>query len=171
MRQFLRSFVACLDRDRSTIQRIDALQSKFAHLSDDQLRVVAVRTRDSPQFMAAAAVASSRILGQDMHDVQLRGALAIARALYGRRRRPQRRTYFVWENEGQWKMTAPQSGLKAHRMKSLFILLIQRLSEFPEPLQILRQLRASWGCTRRMYIVEANFDVPEQLRTKLTCDL
>ena len=54
-------------------------------------------------------------------------------------------------------------------MKSLFILLIRRLSEFPGPFQILRQLRASWGYTRRMCIVEANFDAPEQLRTKLTC--
>lgn len=66
-------------------------------------------------------------------------------------------------------MTVPQSGLKAHRMKSLFILRIQRLSEFRGPFQILTQLRAGWGCTRRMYIVEANFDGPEQLRTKLTC--
>jgi preprotein translocase subunit SecA len=31
------------------------------------------------QFMAAATVAASRILGQDMYDVQLRGALALAR--------------------------------------------------------------------------------------------
>ena len=79
MRQFLRSLVASLDRDRSTIQRIDALRSEFGGLSDDKLRVVAVRTKDLLQFMAAVAVVASRILGQDMHDVQLRGALALAR--------------------------------------------------------------------------------------------
>jgi len=79
VRQFLRSFIASLDRDRSAIQRIDALRAEFSGLTDDQLRVLAMRTKDSLQFMAAAAVAALRILGEDMHDVQLRGALALAR--------------------------------------------------------------------------------------------
>lgn len=79
MRHFLRSFVASLDRDRSTIQRIGALRLEFDRLSDDQLRAAAARTKDLPRFMAAGAVAATRILGQDMHDVQLRGALALVR--------------------------------------------------------------------------------------------
>ncbi len=79
MRRFLRSLVASLDRDRSAIQKINAMRSEFARLSDDQLRAVAERTDSLLPFMAAAAAAASRVLGQEMFDVQLRGALALAR--------------------------------------------------------------------------------------------
>ena len=48
-------------------------------MPDDELRAVSARTRDPVEFMAAAAAAASRILGQEMYDVQLRGALALAR--------------------------------------------------------------------------------------------
>jgi len=79
VRRFLRSLVASLDRDRSAIQKINAMRSEFARLSDDQLRAVAERTDSLLPFMAAAAAAASRVLGQEMFDVQLRGALALAR--------------------------------------------------------------------------------------------
>ncbi len=55
------------------------MRSEFARLGDNQLRAVAARASGLLEFMAAAAVAASRILGQDMYDVQLRGALALAR--------------------------------------------------------------------------------------------
>ncbi|MBV9295137.1 MAG: preprotein translocase subunit SecA, partial [Acidobacteriaceae bacterium] len=55
------------------------MRLEFAHLSDDQLREVAMRADDLLRFTAAAAVAASRVLGQEMYDVQLRGALALAR--------------------------------------------------------------------------------------------
>jgi len=77
--QFLRSLFASLDRDRSAIQRIDALRVELARLSDDQLREEAARANGLLPFMAAAAAAAARILGQEMFDVQLRGALALAR--------------------------------------------------------------------------------------------
>jgi preprotein translocase subunit SecA len=79
VRQFLRSLLTYLDRDRSAIQRIDVMRSEFARLSDDQLGAVSARTNGLLPFMAAAAVAAARVLGQDMYDVQLRGALALAR--------------------------------------------------------------------------------------------
>jgi len=79
VRQFLRSVFASLDRDRSAIQRIGAMRSELARVSDDQLRDVAARANGLLEFMAAAAVAVSRILGLEMYDVQLRGALALAR--------------------------------------------------------------------------------------------
>ena len=79
MRQFLRSLLTSLDRDASAIQRISAMRSEFARLSDDQLRALSAGTSGLLEFMAAAAVAASRILGQDMYDVQLRGALALTR--------------------------------------------------------------------------------------------
>ena len=79
MRQFLRSLLASLDRDRSAIQRIDAMRMEFALQDDRQLRTAAAQANDLMQFMAITATAASRILGQEMFDVQLRGALALAR--------------------------------------------------------------------------------------------
>src|ERR1039457_2709947 len=79
VRQFLRSLLTSLDRDASAIQRISAMRSEFARLSDDQLRALSAGTSGLLEFMAAAAVAASRILGQDLYDVQLRGALALTR--------------------------------------------------------------------------------------------
>lgn len=79
MRQFFRSLFASFDRDQSAIRRINGIRSQLARVSDDQLREVATRASGLLQFMAAAAVAASRVLGQDMYDVQLRGALALAR--------------------------------------------------------------------------------------------
>src|SRR5271163_392457 len=55
------------------------MRSELARLSDDQLRDVAARANGLLQFMAAVTVAVSRIAGQEMYDVQLRGALALAR--------------------------------------------------------------------------------------------
>ena len=55
------------------------MRSEFVNLSDSQLRAVAAQTNGVLQFVAAAAVAASRILGEDMYDGQLRGALALAR--------------------------------------------------------------------------------------------
>ena len=55
------------------------MRSEFVNLSDSQLRAVAAQTNGLLQFVAAAAVAASRILGEDMYDGQLRGALALAR--------------------------------------------------------------------------------------------
>src|SRR5207247_7748979 len=52
---------------------------EFACLDDEQLRNAAAQPNDLLQFMAITAIAASRILRQDMFDVQLRGALALAR--------------------------------------------------------------------------------------------
>ncbi len=79
MRQFVRSLIASLDRDRSAIQRINAMRSELSRLTDDRLRARSAGTNNLLEFVAVAAVAASRILGQDMYDVQLRGALALAR--------------------------------------------------------------------------------------------
>jgi hypothetical protein len=44
------------------------MRSEFARLSDDQLRALSTGTSDLLEFMAVAAVAASRILGQDLYD-------------------------------------------------------------------------------------------------------
>jgi preprotein translocase subunit SecA len=48
-------------------------------MEDDQLRTRAARANDLLQFMAITATVASRVLGQNMFDVQLRGALALTR--------------------------------------------------------------------------------------------
>src|SRR5580692_7417161 len=75
----LSSLRSMFDRDRSTVERIQAMRAAFARLSDAELRAAASETEDLPRWIALAATAAFRVLGQDMHDVQLRGALALAR--------------------------------------------------------------------------------------------
>ena len=79
MRQILRSLLASLDRDRSVIQRINAMRMEFAHQDDARLATTAAQANDLLQFMAITATAASRVLRQEMFDVQLRGALALTR--------------------------------------------------------------------------------------------
>jgi preprotein translocase subunit SecA len=67
------------DRDRLAVERIHAMRAAFARLSDAELRAAASKTEDLPGWIAVAAAAAFRVLGQDMYDVQLRGALALAR--------------------------------------------------------------------------------------------
>jgi preprotein translocase subunit SecA len=74
--RFLRSI---FDRDRSAIERIHAMRATFARLSDAELCATASKTEDLARWISLAATAACRVLGQDMYDVQLRGALALAR--------------------------------------------------------------------------------------------
>ena len=75
----LNSLRSMFDRDRSTVKRIHTMRSSFARLSDADLREAASKTEDLPAWFALAATAASRALGQELYDVQLRGALALAR--------------------------------------------------------------------------------------------
>src|SRR5438445_2050100 len=75
----LHSLRSMFDRDRSALERIHAMRSTFARLSDAELGAAASKTEDLPSWIALAATAAFRVLGQDMYDVQLRGALALAR--------------------------------------------------------------------------------------------
>src|SRR5260370_28270308 len=81
MRQLLRSIFSPSRRDASDIQRINAMRTEFARLNDNELRAAAADVKDLLQLMAVTAVVASRVLGQDMFDVQLRGALALARGI------------------------------------------------------------------------------------------
>jgi len=77
--RFLNSLFAPSRRDDSDIRRINAMRVEYRRLSDSQLREVAVQARDLPTIFAVTAAVASRVLGQDMFDVQLRGALALTR--------------------------------------------------------------------------------------------
>jgi preprotein translocase subunit SecA len=76
MLQYIRSM---FDRDRANIEGIHALRARFARLSDAEIRTAAPENDDLNSWIALAATAASRVLGQEMYDVQLRGALALAR--------------------------------------------------------------------------------------------
>jgi preprotein translocase subunit SecA len=76
MRQWLRTV---LDRDRSSVQQINAMRAEFARLDDAGRRAAASQTNQLNTWIALAAIAAARVLGQEMYDVQLRGALALAR--------------------------------------------------------------------------------------------
>jgi preprotein translocase subunit SecA len=75
----LASLRSMFDRDRSTVEQIRAARTGFARLSDAELLAAASTTEDLPSWIALAATAAFRVLGQEMYDVQLRGALALAR--------------------------------------------------------------------------------------------
>jgi preprotein translocase subunit SecA len=79
VRRFLNSLFAPSRRDKADIQKINALRAGFAGLSDDQLRAAGARAKDLVTLMAVTAAVASRVLGLDMFDVQLHGALALAR--------------------------------------------------------------------------------------------
>src|SRR5258708_40376140 len=79
MSQFLRASVAPSRRDKSEIERINAMRSELSRLNDTELHAAALRAKDLLPLMAVTAVIAARVLGQDMFDVQLRGALALTR--------------------------------------------------------------------------------------------
>ncbi len=78
MLRFLQSILTSSRRDRSDVQRINAMRADFVRLSDDELRNVA-QTKNLLPLMAATAEIASRVLGENMFDVQLHGALALTR--------------------------------------------------------------------------------------------
>jgi preprotein translocase subunit SecA len=78
MRQIVESLLASW-RDGADIKRINTMRAELARLKDDELRGVAMRAKELLPLIAVTAVVASRVLGQDMFDVQLRGTLALTR--------------------------------------------------------------------------------------------
>jgi preprotein translocase subunit SecA len=79
MNRFLRMLFPRPDADAAAILRINRLREEMASLTEPELRR---RYQSSPlieEVIAVAAVAAHRVLGERMFDVQLRGALALAR--------------------------------------------------------------------------------------------
>jgi preprotein translocase subunit SecA len=79
MRHLLNSIFAVSRRDESNIRRINAMRAEYSRLSDPDLRAAAARSKELLQLVAVTAAIASRVLGQDMFDVQLRGTLALTR--------------------------------------------------------------------------------------------
>ena len=76
VRDLLHSLFGTRGPTQSNIRRINQLRAELSSLSDD-LRLFAQQKTDRLETMAAAAVVASRVLGLNMFDVQLQGALAM----------------------------------------------------------------------------------------------
>src|SRR3954447_18835700 len=55
------------------------MRLEFARMDDTQLRTAAAQANDLLRSMAITATVASRVLAQNMYDVQLRGALPLTR--------------------------------------------------------------------------------------------
>ncbi len=77
MSGIFRALFARRDSFRQQIQQINAIRAELAQRSDADLRSYAQRANRRLELMAAAAAAAARVLGQELFDVQLRGALTL----------------------------------------------------------------------------------------------
>ncbi len=77
MHWLLRLLFARKDPTQSKIQRINTLRADLAHRTDNELRSFAQSATDRLDIIAAAAAVAARVLGLEMFDVQLQGALAL----------------------------------------------------------------------------------------------
>jgi preprotein translocase subunit SecA len=111
VRRFLQSVLAPSRRDGSDIQRINALRARFARLTGSDLRHVA-QTTELITLIAATAVIASRVLGQDLYDVQLRGALALTRGSIAE----------MQTGEGKTLAAVPAIAWYARRTKAVHVL-------------------------------------------------
>src|SRR5579884_2817340 len=79
MRHFLDRIFRRGQGDRSSIERIRAMEADYRRLSDHDLRAVAHQATELIPILAVTCVIASRVLALDMFDVQLLGALALGR--------------------------------------------------------------------------------------------
>ncbi len=76
---FLRSLIGPGRHDTAEIEQINSLRAEFGRLTDAELSAAARGATELRPVIAIAAVLASRVLGQELFDVQLRGALALTR--------------------------------------------------------------------------------------------
>jgi preprotein translocase subunit SecA len=79
MRRILNYILGPSRQEESDVRRINALRAEFARLNEEELRKAAAKGNQLLPLLAVTAVIASRVLGEHMFDVQLRGALALAR--------------------------------------------------------------------------------------------
>ncbi len=113
MRRFLESILARIYRNESDVIRINALRAECSRLSDNELRAVAWRVKELLPLVAVTAVVASRVLGQDMFDVQLQGTMALARGSIAEMQTGEGKTlaavpavaWYAWDHQGVHVMT------------------------------------------------------------------
>ena len=77
MRRLLRSLFTGKNSTQSNIQRINAIRAELVRSTDEELRSYARRAAGRLEIIAATAAVAARVLGLEMFDVQLQGALAL----------------------------------------------------------------------------------------------
>jgi len=78
MRRWWRSVRVVLGSGEGRLDEVNRLRSAYARLGDEELRDAGAKASTLAQTVAAAAAVASRVLGLDMFDEQLRGALSLA---------------------------------------------------------------------------------------------
>jgi preprotein translocase subunit SecA len=78
MRQWLRSLLGPRDTTAQDLDTINRRRAELSGFSDADLKAAAQRSPALLELVAITAVAAARVLGLEMFDVQLRGALALA---------------------------------------------------------------------------------------------
>ncbi|HEV2687933.1 MAG TPA: hypothetical protein VGV35_05240 [Bryobacteraceae bacterium] len=76
--RFLRRFFPGPAKPEPNIQPINLRRAELALLSDDDLKAAGRRATELLEVIAVTAVVAARVLGLEMFDVQLQGALALA---------------------------------------------------------------------------------------------
>src|SRR5881397_2673516 len=61
------------------IERISQRRGDLTKATDEQLRQLFSNSKDLPEVIAIVAVTAARVLGMEMFNVQVQGALALAR--------------------------------------------------------------------------------------------
>ena len=74
----LRSLLSGTASTDSRIEEINRKRAAFAGLPDSELKAAGAGSQDLLEVIAITAVVAVRVLGLDMFDVQLHGALALA---------------------------------------------------------------------------------------------
>ncbi len=64
--------------DEPTVDDVNRLRERYAPLAEPDLKSVSRTATSLPEVVALTAIVASRVLGLDMFDVQVRGALALA---------------------------------------------------------------------------------------------
>jgi len=82
MRRFFQLLFKLIFRDAvpsvSQLEPIRHRRAELALLSDDELKAIGRRATELVEVVAVTAVAAARVLGLEMFDVQIQGALALA---------------------------------------------------------------------------------------------
>jgi preprotein translocase subunit SecA len=78
MRTWLRGLFARAASDEPTVDDVRRSQAHYGRLSDDDLKAASRAATTLPDVVAVTAVVAARVLGLQMFDVQVQGALALA---------------------------------------------------------------------------------------------
>ena len=79
MHPFLRSLFPSFGQSgQRPVHNINRLRASHAALTDDELRAICHSTTSLEETIAVTAIVAQRVLGHDMFDVQLQGAVALA---------------------------------------------------------------------------------------------